>query len=482
MVRSVILLMIALPAFALASALLDPRMESCAAKLRTEAAHKLLVIVAGGRATGNRLSVVAKEMGFKTLHLYPASIPDGVKATFAEPHYFDFPDIVYNTPSEWSSIARRIMALADSEGLEVAGFIAGMDYGVEAANFLNHACLKPGNTPNSWRSHKGRLNEHLAGRNIPVARSRTLLFEEIAASLTASDFPLFMKPVNGYASIGAGACLTMEELPGCLARMRVESGRQRFNGGEVLIQDLLNRDTIYFVNTINAKIRNRQKRIVTGVAIDSRGDDFPKEVWDIAVLLPPPQFLRPSEQKLFDFLIRANHRVLENSDTTVGSSHLEFMSKKKSISHVDDLLPTDLNLRLPGLDWPRMELISTGMDPYILDIAAHTRPELLQDIPEVYSNWRRYTGLVFLRSHWKGKTSAEGITWLNTLLADPDARDDGAFLSKISMPQAGTPTVVTEDGSSMQGFVHIQAPTMVALWNLYREIREKERLRFFVDY
>ncbi len=55
------------------------------------------------------------------------------------------------------------------------------------------------------------------------------------------------QPVNGYASIGAGACLTPEELPACLDRMKAEAGRQSLNGSEFLIQDLLNRDTIYFV-------------------------------------------------------------------------------------------------------------------------------------------------------------------------------------------------------------------------------------------
>ncbi len=454
-------------------------MRTCADWVAAHAHRKLLGIVVGGRATGNQLPLVAKELGFKIVHIYPKGLSASITASFAD--NFDYPPMVFDPNSPLSSLTDQVRALAKQQGLSVSGFIAGMDYGVEAADFLNSAFSTPGNTPNLWRTNKGLLNDHLESHGVPVVRSQTFNLEDIADGIRNREFPVFIKPVSSFASIGAGCCETRDHLQSVLDKMIAETKRMQLTVKQAVVEDFLHPNTIYFANTINAQIKGTQKRIVTGLAVDTRGDDFSKEVWDLILMLPPPHLLAEQDRRLFNFMLEANKLVLNKSGTNVGSSHLEFMARSTKIESAADLLPIDLNLRLPGLDFPRLELQATGIDPYILGILAHTHPELLERFPELYSGWRQSVGLIFLRSHWNGTVSKRGTEWLNSLYNNPNARPDGAHFTRVLVPGAGSPVVKTTDGSTMEGVMHAVAPTVEALHALYREVREKERARFFVD-
>lgn len=454
-------------------------MRQCA-ELAAGAANKgrLLGILTAGRATGRELPLVAKELDFQIVHIYPRDISPSIAASF--PKVFDYPDITFDSDSDLEEVVAQVKALADSQSLTVAGFIAGMDYGVKAQDRLNLAFQTPGNTPNNWRNGKGPLNDHLRTQGVPVPQSQTFPLDGVLDGITGGAFPVHIKPSVSFASIGAGACPSEAHLRQVIARLKAESQRMGLDAAEVVVEELLHPNTIYFINTINVVIGGKQKRIVTGMAIDNRSNDFSPEVWDTIIPVPPRHLLPAAQRRLFDYLVTQNQLVLERSETTVGSSHLEFMARGAQVRVAEDLLPIDLNLRLPGLDYPRIELMTNGFDPYILDIVSHTDPHLLADFPEIYQHWKQPMALVFLRSHWKGTVSQEGWDWLQSLLNHPQPGFGGAHLTKISVSEAHSPVVVTEDGSTMQGFVHVSAPTMGALRSLIREIRLREKNKFFV--
>lgn len=434
----------------------------------------LLGVVAGGRATGLHLSPAAQELGFKTIHIIPSGMPDDIVSGFKDSHY-DFGSITFDGNANLLEVADKVRWIAASKGLKVAGFTVGLDYGVQGKEILSDLLDTPGNDP--WYSHlrtdKGALNHHMARNGLKVAHTESFSVEKALAQASSFKYPVFVKPSSGWASIGAAPAYNESELRTSLENLQLKAKQMKLLPGSVVIQQLLNRDTVYFVDTASALIDGKPRRIRTGVWIDQRkSSPFPNEVWDFIYMLPPPGAISESERPLLDILVARDDAVLTAASVRAGSTHIEAMSPLPRPSVPEDLLPTDPNHRLPGIRTPHLEWRATGTNPYWIDILSNTFPELLADFPTMYSQWHEHVALVFVRAHGAGKILQSAHDFMKTL-ETPGTK--GGYAFEWSLKPVGTefsgPTV---DGPTMMGVAAIAGPSHEALLEVLERVRTEE--------
>lgn len=454
---------------------------------------QLLGIVVGGRASGAHVPAVALELGYKIVHIYPHGLPAQVTKSFTD--NYSFPAILYAGDQDLPRVEKEIRDLAETKGLRVAGFVAGMDYGSGAADWLAEAFHTPTNG-REWmamRNDKELMNNHLAARRVPVAASFSLTPDQALASASQLQYPLYGKARRSFASVGSAPVFSAESLPSALEQIQAEAGAMRINTEEIFFQTMLNRDRIYFADSAHAHFAGITKRITTGVWIDYRGfkipgddsnrEDFPKHVWDYIEMLPPPHLLDPAELQLFYMMLEVDKRMAKAAAINAGSSHTEYMAPGESPRSIGELFPTDVNHRLPGLKASLLELRATGVNPFVVDIMARTQPEYLLPMPEIYSQWNEYVALIFLRSHYDGVTTEEGRRWLEShYIAPGQTPPTGrAYFCDVLVPPAGSPASRTVNGTTMVGTLHAAGPTRESIRQLLYELRRRERAGFFVQ-
>ncbi len=451
-------------------------------------------IVVGGRATGSYLPIAARELGYETVHIYPDGLADSIVNSFGTvPDQYTLGAISYADPRTLEKSIGDFTSEARARGLRVAGFSAGMDYGVNAADSLSAWTGTAGNDPafSQERTNKGLLNQHLEGQGVSVPQSVSLSLQKARELAPFLHYPVFIKPDESWGSIGASTAHSAEELTLALRKLESESSRMRHTVSTIALQQALYPDAVYFIDTASSIVNGEQRRQVTGIWVDMRGEDYPKEVWDRAFMVPPSHLLSTLGKQFTSAILQANEAVLSVAKVTVGSTHLEFMASRRLFDFSEllaetsaplelsagALLPTDLNLRLPGLRCPHLELRTTGINPYQLDILSHAAPDRIQE--GVYSQWNEFVGLVFLRTKSAGTVSARGREWL--LSQKRPTPDRGYVVDDRMVAAVGTQVEATRDGSTMVGTLQIAAPTYEALVDLYDRIREKERQGYFVD-
>jgi hypothetical protein len=452
----------------------------------------LLGIVVGGRATGAHIPSVARELGYQIVHIYPRGLPKSVINSFTQNYHF--PPISYDGPADLPEVAAQVSALAHQNGLSVGGFVAGMDYGAAAADWLAEGFKTPSNG-RQWmamRNDKNLMNSHLAAKRVPVAPAFSMTPENAMAQSHTLPYPLFGKARSSFASVGSAPVFDAASLPAALAQIRKEAGAMNVDTEQIFFEAMMNRDRIYFADTVHATVDGITHRITTGVWIDHRGykfpgedpqqEDFPKTVWDFIEMLPPPELLEPRERALFHMILEADQRMALAADITSGTSHTEYMSHYASPSSADQLFPTDVNHRLPGLRASLLEERTTGIKPFVLDILSRTQPEFLLGMPTLYSQWKENVALIFLRSYYDGTTTEQGRSWLESRYVAPGGTppSNQAYFSQLLVPPAGTRVVQTVNGTTMVGTLHAVGPNRESIRQLLKEVRTLERQGFFV--
>jgi len=441
---------------------------------------ELLAVGIGGRSSGSWLPKVGRKLGFKTIHVYPEDTSAEITPDF-KPEDYDFQPIVIARGETPASVAGRLRAQAAAAGLRLGGLVPGIDGGAPIVDAVAEILGLPGNDPaeNSWRSNKGLLNEYLGDRGVPVAKSLRLSIGALLSQPSPFAYPFFLKPEGAFASIGSSEVHSPAELPGAIRKCRDDCADFGFPTDEVLVQQLLHGDKIYFVNTINVpRADGRVERYVTGAWIDYRGSEFPKEVWDAIYMLPPPRMLNRNGQRLFRHMLTANQRTITTANVRVGVTHLEMMAPGSIVSSADDLKPTDLNVRPPGLRLSVLEERATGVDPAALDILSRSHPDLVAEFPAVYDEFYEHVGLVFIRTKIPGEIRQGGLDFLDSLRI-PNAM--GGYVTEVLVPPAGTARKATANGTSMVGVLHVAGPSRAALESIRRQIREQERNFLFVN-
>lgn len=114
------------------------------------------------------------------------------------------------------------------------------------------------------------------------------------------------------------------------------------------------------------------------------------------------------------------------------------MAKTDSVESHLDLLPTDPNLRPPGLR-PTLEELATDVNPYVLEILSRTNPAMLDNIPQTYTSWNAHVGLLFIRAHRDGVVSLDAYREIEKYLEEnSDKGSDTAWITKIMMKTPGS--------------------------------------------
>lgn len=310
--------------------------------------------------TGKLFAPTIREKGMIPYAVHTnAEVPEAARSTFI-PDNFD--NSFHNSEDTETLIAEIQAAIARIPNARVVGVITPNEGGVGLQDLLSKRFNVPGNDPatSAWRNNKGASEERLQKMGIRTAKSlATASLEEAKAwAHEHNKWPIIIKPPISSGSDGVFSCNSMAEIEDAFKEIFGQKNLIGVVNQTVLLQEFI-RGPQFAINSINYidAVTGEQKRIITEIFNQVRGNQFPTSVYETNFLFP--------KDDLNKALVEYNMAVLNALEHNVGAAHFEVILTETGPVAID------FNPRLPGAGMPVLAAQAHGLNAIDYAIDAH---------------------------------------------------------------------------------------------------------------